>query len=196
MTSQRRRRRLAGRRPPVFKGISVRRGDGPETPNGVGGDGAVGRGAIHGQQEGLIAPKDEGSLGSGRAVVPGTTPLGEPGHEPPMVVGAKERVEGARKDVVARGRRETVGAGRVPWGEQGKANAGDREVVPPREESMANGGGVLTEGRVALRGGGSWHRHGGRRSGRAVRGGGRRGLGGLRGRSRRGDSVGDRATLP
>ena len=39
-------------------------------------------------------------------------------------------------------------------GEQGKANAGDREVLPPREESVADGGGVLTEGRVALRRGG------------------------------------------
>ena len=37
-------------------------------------------------------------------------------------------------------------------GEQGKANAGDREVVPPREDPMADGGGILTEGRVALRG--------------------------------------------
>ena len=33
----------------VLKGISVRRGDGSKTPNGVGGDGAVGRGAIHSQ---------------------------------------------------------------------------------------------------------------------------------------------------
>ena len=65
-----------------------------------------------------------------------------------MVVGAKERVEWARKDVVARGEQETEGAGRVSEGEQGKANAGDREVVPPREESMADGGGLLTEGRV------------------------------------------------
>ena len=71
-----------------------------------------------------------------------------------MVVGAEERVEGARKDVVARGRQETEGAGRVPWGEQGQANAGDREVVPPREEPMTDGDGVLTEGTVALGRGG------------------------------------------
>ena len=102
---------------PVLKGIPVRRGDGPEKPDSVGGDGAVGRGAIHGQQEGLVAPEHEGSPGSGRAVAPGTTPLGEPGREPPMVVGAKERVEWARKDVVARGGQETEGAGRVPGGE-------------------------------------------------------------------------------
>ena len=71
-----------------------------------------------------------------------------------MVVGAKERVEWARKDVVARGRQDTEEAGRVPGGEQGKANAGDREVVPPHEESMTDGGGVFTEGRVAPRRGG------------------------------------------
>ena len=63
---------------PVLKGILVRRGDGPETPDGVGGDGAVGWGAIHGQQEGLVAPQDEGPPGSGRAVAPGMAPLGEP----------------------------------------------------------------------------------------------------------------------
>ena len=80
--------------------------------------------------------------------------MGEPGREPPMVVGAKERVEWARKDVVARGGQETEGAGHVPRGEQGKANTGDREVVPPREESLADRGGVLTEGRVVLRRGG------------------------------------------
>ena len=68
-----------------------------------------------------------------------------------MVVGAKERVEWAREDVVAKGGQETEGAGRVPGGEQGKANAGDREVVSPREESMTDGGCVLTEGTVALR---------------------------------------------
>ena len=33
-----------------------------------------------------------------------------------MVVGAKERVERARKNVVARGGQETEGAGRVPGG--------------------------------------------------------------------------------
>ena len=71
-----------------------------------------------------------------------------------MLVSAKERVEWARKDMVARGKQETEGAGRVPWGEQGKANARDREVVPPREEPMTDGDNVLTEGRVALRRGG------------------------------------------
>ena len=116
---------------PVVKGISVRRGDGPKTPDGVGGEGVVDRGAIHGQEEGLVAPEDEDSPGSGRAVAPDMTPLGEPGREPPMVVGAKERVERAGKDPVARGGQETEGAGRFPGGgEQGKANAGDREVVP------------------------------------------------------------------
>ena len=89
-TSQRRRRRFSRTQTPVLKGIPVRRGDGPETSDGVRGDGAVGRGAIHGQQEGLVAPDDEGSQGSGRTVAPGTTPLGELGREPPMVVGAKE----------------------------------------------------------------------------------------------------------
>ena len=71
-----------------------------------------------------------------------------------MVVGAKERVERARQNVVARDGQETEGAERVPWGEQGKANAGDCEVVPAREESMIDGDGVFTEGRVALRKGG------------------------------------------
>ena len=71
-----------------------------------------------------------------------------------MVVGAKERVDRARKDVVARGRQETEGARCVPGGEQGKANASDREVVPRREESMTDSDGVLIEGRVALRRGG------------------------------------------
>ena len=33
----------------VLKGIPVRWGDGPKTPNGVGDEGAVDRGAIHGQ---------------------------------------------------------------------------------------------------------------------------------------------------
>ena len=63
----------------------------------------MGRGAVHSQQEGLVAPEDEGSPGRGRAVAPGTTPLAEPGREPPMVVGAKERGEWAGKDVVTRG---------------------------------------------------------------------------------------------
>ena len=56
--------------------------------------------------------------------------------------------------MVARGGEETERAGRVPRGEQGKENAGDREVVPPREETMADGGGVSTERGVALRRGG------------------------------------------
>ena len=33
----------------VMKGFLVRRGDGPKTPDGVGGEGAVDRGAIHSQ---------------------------------------------------------------------------------------------------------------------------------------------------
>ena len=47
---------------PVQQGIPVRRGDSSETANSVGGDGVVGRGAIHSQHEGLVAPKDEGGL--------------------------------------------------------------------------------------------------------------------------------------
>ena len=69
-------------------------------------------------------------------------------------VGAEEWVERAGKDVVARGRQEPEGAGCVPRGEQGKAYAGDREVVSPREEPMRDGDGVLTEGKLALRRGG------------------------------------------
>ena len=88
---------------PVLKGIPVQRGNGPETSDSVGGDGVVCRGAVHSQQEGLVAPEDEGSLGRVRAVAPGVTPLGEPGREPPLVVGAEERVERAGEDVVARG---------------------------------------------------------------------------------------------
>ena len=61
----------------------------------------MGRGAVHSQQEGLAAPEDEGTPGSGRAVAPSTTSLGETGCEPPMVVGWKERVEWAGEDVVA-----------------------------------------------------------------------------------------------
>ena len=67
---------------PVVKGLSVRRGDGPKTPDGVGGEGVVDRGTIHGQLEGLVAPEDEDSPGSGRAFAPGMTPLGEPDREP------------------------------------------------------------------------------------------------------------------
>ena len=81
----------------------MRRENGPETSDSVGGDGAVRRGAVHSQQVGLVAQQEEGSPSCGCAVAPRTTPLGEPGREPPMVVGAKERVEWAGKDVVARG---------------------------------------------------------------------------------------------
>ena len=81
----------------------MRRGNGPETADSVGGDGVVGRGAIYSQQEGLVAPEDEGTPGSGCAVAPGTTPLGEPGCEPPMVVGAEELVKWAGENVVPRG---------------------------------------------------------------------------------------------
>ena len=87
-------------------------------------------------------------------MAPGVTPLGEPRGEPPMVVGAEERVERAGEDVVAGGRQEAQRAGRIPGGEQGKAYAGDHEVVPPREESMTDGNGVHTKGRVELTRGG------------------------------------------
>ena len=53
-------------------------------------------------------------------MAPGVTPLGEPGREPPMVVGAEERVRRVGKDVVARGKQKTEGAWRVPWGGTGK----------------------------------------------------------------------------
>ena len=88
---------------PVLQVIPVRRENGPETSDSVGGDGVVGRGAVHSQQEGLVAPQDEGSPGRGRAVAPSTTTVRVPGREPPMVVGAKEQIEWAGKDVVARG---------------------------------------------------------------------------------------------
>ena len=46
------------------------------------------------------------------------------------------------------------GAGRISWGEQGEADAGDREVVPPRDETVADDVGVLVEvGEVLWRGG-------------------------------------------
>ena len=73
----------------MLKGISVRRGDGPKASNGIGKEGLVGRGAIHGQHEGFVAPEDEDAPGSGRTMSPGVTPLGEPGRQPPMVVGAE-----------------------------------------------------------------------------------------------------------
>ena len=76
----------------------------------------MGPGAIHGQQEGLLAPEDEGSLGSGRTMAPGMTPLGEPGREPPIVGGMEQRVEWARQDVVARVGQEAERARRVPGG--------------------------------------------------------------------------------
>ena len=94
--------------------------------------------------------EDEDSPGSGRTVAPGVTPLGEPGRELPMVVGAEERVEWAGENVVARGRQDAEVAGGVPGGEQRKAQAGDCEVVSPREEATTDSDGVLTEGRVAL----------------------------------------------
>ena len=78
----------------------MRRGYGPETADRVGG---VGRGAFHSQQEGFVTPEDEGTPSSGRAVAPGTAPLGESGCKPPMVVGTEERVERAGEDVVPRG---------------------------------------------------------------------------------------------
>ena len=48
---------------------------------------------------------------------PGITPLGEWGCDPPMVVGAVQRVKRAGQDVVTRGGLETEGARRVPGGE-------------------------------------------------------------------------------
>ena len=63
----------------------------------------MGRGAVYGQQKGLIAPEDEGTPGIGRAVAPGTAPLGESGCKRSMVVGTKERVKWAGEDVVPRG---------------------------------------------------------------------------------------------
>ena len=71
-----------------------------------------------------------------------------------MEVGAEERVQRAGEDVVAMGRQEAERARRVLWGQQGKAYAGDRDVVSRREESMTNGDGVLTKGKVGLRRGG------------------------------------------
>ena len=132
------------------QGIPVRRGDGSETTDSVGGDGVVGRGAIHSQHERLVPPKDKGAPSSGRTVAPGTAPLGESGRKPPMVVGADERVKRAREDVVPGGGHVAEGAGRVPRGEQGEADAGDREVVPPCDEAVAHDVGVLVEGGVAL----------------------------------------------
>ena len=139
---------------PVQQGIPVRCGDGSETTDSVGGDGVVGRGAIHGQHERLVAPKDEGAPSSGRTVAPGTAPLGESGRKPPMVVGEDERVKRAREDVAPGGGHDAEGTGRVPRGERGKADAGDREVVSPCDEAVTDGVGVLVEGGVALGQGG------------------------------------------
>ena len=91
-------------------------------------------------------------------MAPGTAPLGEPGRKPPMVVGAEKRVKRAREDVVPGGGHDAEGTGRGPGGEQGEADAGDREVVSPWDEAMTDGVGVLVEGRVVLG-------HGGRRVG-------------------------------
>ena len=79
----------------MLKGILMWRGDGAKASNGVGTEGLVGRGAIYRHQERFVAPEDEDSPGSGRAMAPGVPPPGEPGREPPMVVGAEERVEWA-----------------------------------------------------------------------------------------------------
>ena len=95
----------------------MRRGYGPETADGVSGNGVVGRGAVYSQREGFVTPEDEGTQGCGRAVAPGTAPLGEPGCKPPMVLGAEERVERAGEDVVSRCGQETEGIGRVLGGE-------------------------------------------------------------------------------
>ena len=47
---------------PVLQGIPVRRGDGSETADSVGGDGVAGWGAFHSQHEGLL---EVGCLGRG-----------------------------------------------------------------------------------------------------------------------------------
>ena len=73
----------------MLKGILVRRGDGSKASNGIGKEGLMGRGAIHGQQEGFVAPEVEGSQGSGHTMAPGVTPLEELGREAPMVVGVE-----------------------------------------------------------------------------------------------------------
>ena len=148
---------------PVVKGISARHGDGPNTPDSVGGEGVVDRGAVHGQQEGLITPEDEDSPGSGRAVALGMTPLGEPGREPPKVVGAKLQVERARKD---RNR------GNSPW-----------RRAPPRPVSGAGEGeswdGVERSDMISCnerRAGGMWPRG----AGKGVVYGGAKATGGAR----------------
>ena len=58
-------------------------GDGSKTADGVGDEGVMDRGAVHGQREGLITPEGEDSPGSGRTVAPGITPdMGETGGMP------------------------------------------------------------------------------------------------------------------
>ena len=103
--------------------------------------------------------------------------------------------------MVARGGQETQGAGCVLGGEQGKANWGDREVVPLRKASMADGAGVLPEGKVVLRRGGLGVGVGGGDQGapcvgEGVMGEGVMDLEACKGGSRRGDLVGDRASPP
>ena len=68
-----------------------------------------------------------------------------------MVGGAEGRVKRAREDVVPGGGQDAEGTGRVPRGEQGEADAGDREVVSPCDEAVTDGVGVLVEGGVVLR---------------------------------------------
>ena len=64
-------------------------GDGSKAPDGIGRESIVGQGAVYSQQEGLVAPEDEDPPGCGHTAAPGVTSLGEPGCEPPMVVGAE-----------------------------------------------------------------------------------------------------------
>ena len=52
--------------------------------------------------------------------------------------------------MVPGGGRGAEGAGRISWGEQGEADAGDREVVPPCDEAVADDVGVLVEVGAAL----------------------------------------------
>ena len=71
------------------------RGDSTKAPDGISRERVMDWGALYGQQEGLVAPEDEDCLGCGRIVMPGMTSLGESGREPPMVVGAEQRVKRA-----------------------------------------------------------------------------------------------------
>ena len=79
----------------MLEGISVWRGDSTKAPDSMGRESIVGRGAVYGQQEGFVAPEVEDPPGRGRTVAPGVTSLGESGREPPMVVGAEQRVKRA-----------------------------------------------------------------------------------------------------